>query len=134
MNSVSVVNYKDCFSCRSCFLSCPKNAIEMIENHEGFFYPRVAEDKCVDCGICVKKCPSLNNVEKEDFEMYGLAVISKDKETLLKSSSGAASAVIAEKIIIDGGVVFGVAYDENLFVHHTVCKNLAELEKIKGSK
>lgn len=134
MNNISLINYKKCFSCRSCFLSCPKNAIEMIENQEGFFYPKVIEDKCIDCGLCVKKCPSLNDVKKEDFEQYGLAVISKDKETLLKSSSGAASAVIAKKIVSDGGVVFGVAYDENLFVHHISCKNESELEKIKGSK
>ena len=134
MNNVSVVNYKNCFSCRSCFLSCPKNAIEMKENEEGFFYPKVTEDKCIDCGICVKKCPSLNKVEQENFEQYGLAVIAKDKNVLLKSSSGAASSIIANKIVTDGGVVFGAAYDENLFVQHIACKNFAELEKIKGSK
>ena len=134
MNNVSVVNYKDCFSCRSCFLSCPKNAIEMIENEEGFFYPKVTEDKCIDCGICVKKCPSLNKVERENFEQFGLAVIAKDKNVLLKSSSGAASSIIANKIVTDGDVVFGAAYDENLFVQHIACKNFAELEKIKGSK
>ena len=102
MINVSVVNYKDCFSCRSCFLSCPKNAIAMIENEEGFFFPKVTEDKCIDCGICVKKCPSLNKVERENFEQYGLAVIAKDNDTLLKSSSGAASSVIANKIVTDG--------------------------------
>ena len=134
MNNVSVVNYKDCFSCRSCFLSCPKNSIEMIENEEGFFYPKVTEDKCIDCGICVKKCPSLNKVEREKFEQYGLAVIAKDKNVLLKSSSGAASSIIANKIITDGGVVFGAAYDENLFVQHIACKDFSELERIKGSK
>ena len=79
MNNISVVDYKECFSCRSCFLSCPKNAIEMTENQEGFFYPTVAEDKCIDCGLCVKKCPSLNKIVKEDFEQFGLAVIAKDK-------------------------------------------------------
>ena len=134
MNNVSVVSYKDCFSCRSCFLSCPKNAIEMIENEEGFFYPKVTEDKCIDCGLCVKKCPSLNKDERENFEQFGLAVIAKDKNVLLKSSSGAASSIIANKIVTDGGVVFGAAYDENLFVQHISCKNFAELEKIKGSK
>ena len=134
MINVSVVNYKDCFSCRSCFLSCPKNAIAMIENEEGFFFPKVTEDKCIDCGICVKKCPSLNKVERENFEQYGLAVIAKDNDTLLKSSSGAASSVIANKIVTDGGVVFGVAYDENLFVQHIACKDFSELERIKGSK
>ena len=134
MNNVSVVNYKDCFSCRSCFLSCPKNAIEMIENEEGFFYPKVTEDKCIDCGICVKKCPSLNKVERENFEQYGLAVVAKDKNVLLKSSSGAASSIIANKIVTDGGVVFGSAYDDNLFVQHIACKDFSELEKIKGSK
>ena len=34
MNNVSMINKKNCFSCRSCFFSCPKNAIEMKENEE----------------------------------------------------------------------------------------------------
>lgn len=134
MNNISIVNYKDCFSCRSCFLSCPANAIEMVENGEGFFYTEVNEDKCTDCGLCVRKCPALNEVTREGFEQLGLAVVAKDKEILFKSSSGAASSIIAHKIVTDGGVVFGAAYDENLFVHHVACKSFAELEKIKGSK
>lgn len=29
----------------------------MIEDEEGFEYPRINEDKCVHCGMCLRVCP-----------------------------------------------------------------------------
>lgn len=133
-NSISIVTQNKCFSCRSCFLSCPKNAIEMIENEEGFFYPKVDETKCVNCGICIKKCPSVKIPDNGNFQQEVFAAYCKNPEQLLKSASGAASSVFASHIIKENGVVFGVAYDSDLFVHHVSCRSEDELDKIKGSK
>ena len=44
--SIAGLDTKKCLSCRSCFLTCPKNAIEMRENREGFFYPIINEMNC----------------------------------------------------------------------------------------
>lgn len=36
---------------------CPKDAITMIEDEEGFEYPQIDENKCVHCYQCIKVCP-----------------------------------------------------------------------------
>lgn len=48
---------KDCCGCTACLAICPKQAIEMVEDEEGFEYPKIVEEKCVGCGICLKVCP-----------------------------------------------------------------------------
>ena len=48
---------EDCCGCTACYAICPKGAIEMKEDEEGFEYPRIDEDKCVRCGMCLKVCP-----------------------------------------------------------------------------
>ena len=36
---------------------CPKEAISMVEDGEGFEYPQIDESKCVRCYQCLKVCP-----------------------------------------------------------------------------
>ena len=134
MKSVSIIDRKKCFSCRSCVQICPKNAIDMQENNEGFFYPTVNESKCVDCGLCLKHCPSFEPYEKNDFKKSSCAVWLKDDKKLFESSSGALFSAVAEKILEDGGVVFGAAYSNDLFVEQICIEDINELYKLKGSK
>ena len=47
----------DCCGCSACYAICPKSAIEMKEDEEGFEYPMIDEEKCVRCGMCMKVCP-----------------------------------------------------------------------------
>ena len=62
MNNINgVLEEKNkCFGCRACVNICPVNAISMQEDEEGFFYPVVNTEKCTNCGLCKKSCPSLN--------------------------------------------------------------------------
>ena len=48
---------EDCCGCSACYAICPKSAISMIEDEEGFEYPHINEEKCVRCGMCMKVCP-----------------------------------------------------------------------------
>lgn len=48
---------EDCCGCTACCAICPKSAIHMVRDAEGFDYPQIDEDKCVCCYQCVNVCP-----------------------------------------------------------------------------
>lgn len=59
----------------------------------------------------------------------------KDTNKLLQSASGGVAAALSEKIIEEGGVVFGVRYTEDFHGAEYCCaETLADLEPLKGSK
>ena len=43
---------EECCGCTACYAICPKEAIFMVEDEEGF-----DESKCVRCNQCIKVCP-----------------------------------------------------------------------------
>ena len=47
----------ECCGCSACYAVCPKSAIEMKEDEEGFEYPHINDEICVRCGMCLKVCP-----------------------------------------------------------------------------
>lgn len=48
---------EECCGCTACCAICPKEAISMEEDEEGFEYPKVDERKCICCYQCLKVCP-----------------------------------------------------------------------------
>ena len=47
----------DCCGCYACFNICPKGAISMHEDVEGFYYPAINKELCVGCNRCISICP-----------------------------------------------------------------------------
>lgn len=47
---------EECCGCTACYAICPVSAIKMIADDEGFEYPKIHEEKCIRCGMCVKVC------------------------------------------------------------------------------
>lgn len=47
----------DCCGCAACAMICPKNAISMVADNEGFEYPVINEELCINCKICTGVCP-----------------------------------------------------------------------------
>ena len=45
-----------CCGCGACAAVCPKAAIEMVADDEGFLFPEVNETECVGCLICERVC------------------------------------------------------------------------------
>lgn len=60
MSIVLFENKEDCCGCWGCYNACPRTAIEMIEDKEGFKYPIINNDICIECGLCQKVCPIKN--------------------------------------------------------------------------
>lgn len=130
------IEKKSCTGCKMCADICPVDAISFTQDNEGFWYPSVNMDTCLECGLCDKRCPSLNNKEingTSDPNVY--SAWSKDDEVRITSTSGGIFWTIAKKFIDLGGIVFGSAYGNDWkSAYHTVAKNEKDLYKLKGSK
>lgn len=128
---------QNCCGCGACLNVCAKHAIKMEEDEYGFVYPRIDDSLCVHCGMCSKVCDFQNNVV-QDFEPQEVyAASAKDREVLFQSSSGGIFALLAHKVLNDGGVVFGAAYvesGESISVEHIRVDNNDDLYKLQGSK
>lgn len=124
-------NKKDCNGCGICTIGCPTNAIKMVEDNEGFFYPQIDEEKCINCGKCKNICSNYND-SKGNEQAY--MAINKNKEELENSASGGMFYILAKYVIEKNGVVFGVEYGENLKVQHNYYETLEECKKFQGSK
>lgn len=51
------VSKAECCGCTACVFACPKNAISMLPDEEGFLYPVVDASVCIGCKACLKACP-----------------------------------------------------------------------------
>jgi len=47
----------ECCGCMACYAICPKSAIIIVEDEEGFEYPQIDSAKCVQCYLCLGVCP-----------------------------------------------------------------------------
>ena len=130
---INIVEKKDCCGCSACVSKCPKQCISMIVDNEGFSYPYLDKENCIDCGLCEKVCPVINqNEPKKPLRCY--AAINPDENIRVKSSSGGIFTMIAEYIIAEGGVVFGAAWNKNWQVEHTYTEVKEGLKVFRGSK
>jgi len=123
----------NCCGCSACVQSCPKQCISFNEDEQGFRYPLVNKELCINCGLCEKVCPCLNqNEKKEPLKVF--AAKNSNEEIRMKSSSGGIFSMIAESVIKEGGVVFGACFDEYWEVRHDYTESIEGLEKFRGSK
>ena len=124
---------KYCTGCGACYNICPKDAIHMEPDSEGFLVPQVDEEQCIHCGLCEKTCPVLNPVYKNDSNPDCYALRASD-EVRAKCSSGGTFTLIAEQTLMQGGVVFGAAWNSDWTVSHIAVEDKEHLEALKGSK
>ena len=47
---------EECFGCMACVAVCPQDAIEVVRDEQGFDYPHIDREKCINCGLCKKAC------------------------------------------------------------------------------
>lgn len=130
---IQIKDKSACCGCSACYAICPKQCITLSADKEGFLYPVVNEDMCIDCGLCEKVCPVLHPKKKE-AQPDVFAVINTDEKIRLQSSSGGVFTLIAEKVIDKGGVVFGARFNENWEVVHDYTETKEGLSYFRGSK
>jgi len=126
----------NCTGCAACSNICPQNAIDMLEDTEGFDYPHVQEDRCTDCGLCEAICPVLAKDRLPEFrrEPDVYAAWHRDQEIRMQSSSGGAFSALASRVLDQRGVVFGAAFDEEFLVYHKSIASKEDLDELRRSK
>lgn len=134
MRELLIKNSKVCTGCEACSVVCPVNAIEMVQDHEGFFVAQISKEKCINCGRCKRTCPQLNCVKNNNIEASCYAVYA-DEKIRKRSSSGGAFTVLANYVFANGGVVCGAAFNSDYrSVYHIMISNPDDLDKIRKSK
>lgn len=130
----NLVEWNNCCGCGACANKCPKSAINMSPNKEGFLHPVIDKDICIECGACEKACPGLVPAKSEANSPLAYIVQNKNDEIRYQSTSGGAFTAIAEEVISRGGVVYGAVMTDNLTVRHVRVNTVEDLSKFRNSK
>lgn len=130
---IEILSKQDCCGCFACSQICPQCCITMCEDDEGFCYPKINKDVCVNCHLCEKVCPIIRQ-EKTRNPLRIYAAKNINEEIRMQSSSGGVFTVLAEKIIDEGGIVFGAKFNENWEVVHGYTTTRDGLAAFRGSK
>ena len=122
-----------CTGCTACAAGCPKDAITMVRDSEGFSYPAVDLNACIHCGRCTAICPILRQREPMPLPA-AFAAWNADDQIRRHSTSGGAFTALAEYILEGGGVVYGAALDGKQHLRHVACFRKEDLWRLRGAK
>lgn len=149
---IEIKKKEDCCGCSACIAKCPKQCISFYQDEEGFLYPKINKNTCVECGVCECVCPMNDNAKvfsnlestKEDIIHQALKTTSKIPECYVcyirepnirnESTSGGAFGAVSEYVLKKGGAVFGVALSSQNEVVHVKAESLEELTRLRRSK
>ena len=131
---VKLAEKQSCTGCAACQAACAYGAIQMKPDYEGFVYPQIDEERCVECGVCIQVCPALKETLPVQPPRQVFAAASQDEEIRKKSSSGSVFTALARHILKEGGTVYGAAQMPDNTVRHLRVQTEEELAPLRGSK
>lgn len=132
-----LANKNHCTGCTACANICPRQCIYMIEDAEGFVYPKIVNAQlCISCGACQRVCPVLNenNTDGNNPLTKAYAAFSKNEALRMDSSSGGIFSELAKIVLQEGGIIYGASYNEIGIVEHIYIDSISELKKLRGAK
>ncbi len=126
----------DCSGCNACGDICPNGSLTFKTDQEGFWYPKINMDTCIDCSLCEKVCPIITPADFIDRykEPRIYAAYTKDDLIRLDSTSGGIHSMLAKIIYKQHGYVGGAIYNEDHTVSHIASNDDRMLPKIRSSK
>lgn len=125
-----------CTGCSACYNICPRQAITMRTDMEGFHYPTIDTEKCTSCNLCISICPELNHQKEHAGQTLRKAFYGwhQSDEVRMTSSSGGIFSAVAESTLEKKGVVFGAIYDKKLKSVYHSSTDRTDLKALKKSK
>lgn len=130
---IKITDKYNCCGCSACATICPKKCISMVADTEGFLYPQVNPEGCIECGLCEQVCNELHPFGSRE-PLKVLAAINCNEEIRLQSSSGGIFNLLTQKIISEGGVVFGARFDKDWQVVIDYADSMESAKAFMGSK
>lgn len=129
----TLADHTRCTGCTACASVCPKDAITMERDKEGFAYPAVDGEKCVRCVRCTSVCPMLHGREPKPLPA-AFAAWNRDDAIRRDSTSGGVFTALADHVLESGGIVFGAAMDGKQHLRHVACFRKEDLWRLRGAK
>lgn len=132
-NSVYCIPDTSCTGCMMCGDVCPKKAISFIMR-DGFWFPKIDENLCINCGLCSRKCPGMHEASKYQGPVSCYGAKSKIENIRWHSTSGGFFSELAFSFIQDGGYCVGAKYTTNNEIIHSVENDMMGIELLRQSK
>lgn len=130
---IHIIDESQCCGCLACLQICPKQCISTKVSKQGFTYPVVDKNICIGCNSCDNVCPFNDNKEGH-VPIHTFAARHLSDEIRAESSSGGVFTALAERVISEGGIIFGAMYNEYWQVVHGSVETEDKLSKLRGSK
>lgn len=140
MNIFDKLALHNCTSCQMCGAVCPKDAISIKLDEQGFYRPVIDDEYCIDCGLCTKVCYKFDEdvrmtSDKDLLQMPLYAAYAKDDEIITNTTSGGIADLLAHQLLAEGYKCIGVIYnDEKVRAEHVVVDSEEKIVAFRGSK
>ena len=133
INDVRWIN-SACTGCGCCEAVCNNAAIEIGINSEGFYEPKLNDNNCIRCGLCLSKCPVNCTDNFEQKRICAYSAFSLSKEIIFNSSSGGVFRTLADQTLKNGGVVVGAVFSDDFREVYLTDSDESEIIKMQKSK
>lgn len=138
MNTPKLASHRDCTGCGACKSSCAKGAITFGYDRNGHLRPVVDSRMCVNCGLCVKHCPIVNDnkiIRHDPHQLTTYTSWTKNDDLCLHATSGGVFSQLAIDFLHKGNSkVYGAYLTDHNTCHHIGIDSPKDLPKIVGTK
>ncbi len=125
---------RSCFGCGACAAACPRGALRMTPDADGFSCPEIDFAKCVKCGKCRRACPVNASPPPPERDPEFYSVRHKERAIREKSTSGGAFTALSDAVLARGGAVAGAVWSQDFQVRHAIAFDPAARDAMRGSK
>ena len=130
---ITIQNKAECCGCTACFNICPKNAISMQPDEEGFYILQQIKRNVLIVGYA-KRSARCHRKKSHEEQTDAYIIRYNNQKIVEESTSGGAFTAISSYVFENGGIVYGTGYDADMKV---ICKKAAcmeDLKEMRGSK
>lgn len=132
-----IISQQECCGCGLCATICPQKCITMEADAEGFLFPYVNKELCINCNQCQKRCPvnlnSVRTLSAVDGKRCFYAV-SADTALVANASSGGVFPALAKSFLMQGGGVVGAAFNQKFDVELKLIEDIEHLPDLMQAK